>query len=307
MQGVATGFTIILVVIAAGFIAARTGVIDPSNRLVLNRVAFYVASPALLFSIVSRSDLDIMVSPVILVSTVTAVVMAALFVVLSRATAPGDLGTTTLGAASSGYSNINNIGLPVGMYVIGEISYVPPLIIVQVVIFAPIILAVLEAGRGSKRGAWVALSRAITNPIIIATGLGFIVALAGWQLPEIVTAPVEMIGGAAIPLVLLSFGASFHGQRLLERGTGLRMVLLASVLKTFVAPLVAWVIAGPVLGLDAHSVFAATVISALPTAQNMYNYAATYGKGEIVVRNIVFITTFASLPVIFLIALLLRA
>lgn len=307
MTGVLTGFAVILTVIVAGYIAARTGVVEGKNRLVLNRVAFYVASPALLFTIVAESDMRIMVSPVIVVSAITAITMAVLCVIGSRLFVKQDLATTTLGAASSGYSNVNNIGLPVGMYVIGEISYVPPLIILQVVFFAPIILAVLEATRGSKNGALMALTRAITNPIIIGTALGVLVSLLGWKVPEFIFAPFEMIGGAAIPLVLLSFGASFAGQRMLERGSGLRMAVMSSLLKVVVAPVLAWLLAGPIMGLDAHSVFAATVISALPTAQNMYNYAATYGKGEIVVRNIVFITTFASLPVILVIALLLAA
>lgn len=307
MTGVLTGFAVILTVIVAGYIAARTGVVSGKNRLVLNRVAFYVASPALLFTIVAESDMRIMVSPVIVVSAITAITMAVLCVIGSRLFVKQDLATTTLGAASSGYSNVNNIGLPVGMYVIGEISYVPPLIILQVVFFAPIILAVLETTRGSKNGALMALTRAVTNPIIIGTALGVLVSLLEWDVPEFIFAPFEMIGGAAIPLVLLSFGASFVGQRMLERGSGLRMAVMSSLLKVIVAPVFAWLLAGPIMGLDAHSVFAATVISALPTAQNMYNYAATYGKGEIVVRNIVFITTFASLPVILVVALLLAA
>ena len=305
MTGVLTGFTVILVVIAAGYFAALGGVVSGKNRLVLNRVAFYVASPALLFTIVAGSDLRIMVSPVILVSGAVAVIVAILFTVASRLFLRADLATTTLGAASSGYSNVNNIGLPVGMYVIGEISYVPPLIILQVVFFAPVILAVLEASRGSKNGALMALARAFTNPIIIGTALGVVVSLTEWPVPEVMMAPLDMIGGAAIPLVLLSFGASLHGQRLFERGSGLRLAALATLLKACVAPMLAWLIAGPFLGLDAHSVFAATIISALPTAQNMYNYAATYGRGELIVRNIVFATTTASLPVILVIALLL--
>ena len=305
MTGVLTGFSVILTVIAAGYFAALTGVVSGRNRLVLNRVAFYVASPALLFTIVAGSDMRIMVSPVIVVSAIVAVTVAVVFTVVSRLFVRADFATTTLGAASSGYSNVNNIGLPVGMYVIGEISYVPPLIIMQVVFFAPIILAVLEASRGSKNGALMALTRAMTNPIIIGTALGVVVSLTGWPVPEVVMAPLDMIGGAAIPLVLLSFGASLYGQRIFERGSGLRLAALSTLLKAVIAPALAWIIAGPILGLDAHSVFAATVISALPTAQNMYNYAATYGKGELVVRNIVFTTTFASLPVILVIALLL--
>lgn len=305
MSGVLTGFAVILTVIAAGYIAAATGVVGGHNRLVLNRVAFYVASPALLFTIVARSDLQVMISPVILIAGITAISAAVIYLVISRIWFRKDLATTTLLAASGGYSNINNIGLPVGMYVIGDIAYVPPLIIMQVVLFAPIILAILESTRGSKRGATVALTRAASNPIIIGTMLGLIVAWQEWEPPEFVMAPLDMLGGAAIPLVLLSFGASFHGQKMLERGTGLKMVLVASVLKTLIVPVLAWLIAGPLLGLPPREVFAATVIAALPTAQNMYNYAATYGKGEILVRNVVFITTFASLPVILVIALFL--
>lgn len=307
MQGALTGFAVILTVIAAGYIAARAGLVEGNNRLVLNRMAFFVASPALLFTIVARSDVGVLVSPVIGVSAVSAVIATACFVVLSRCMFPRDLATTTLAGAASGYANINNIGLPVGLYVIGEITYVPPLILLQVLIFAPIILVILESTRGSKRGFSLAFGRAATNPIIIGSLLGLVVALFGITPPEVVMAPLDMLGGAAIPMVLLAFGASFHGQELLKRGTGLREVFAASAIKSLLMPLIAWLIAGPVLGLDSHSVFAATVIAALPTAQNMYNYAATYQRSEIVVRNIVFLTTFASLPIILVITLLLKA
>src|SRR5699024_7775904 len=112
-------------------------------------------------------------------------------------------------------------------------------------------------------------------------------------------------GGAAIPLVLLAFGASFHGERLLERGSGIGQTWSATLLKAVATPVVAWLLAGPILGLSEHEVFSATVLAALPSAQNMYNYAANYGQGETAVRNVVFLTTFASVPVIFAIALLL--
>src|SRR5690606_19327644 len=161
----------------------------------------------------------IMVSPVIVVSAITAITMAVLCVIGSRLFVKQDLATTTLGAASSGYSNVNNIGLPGGMYVIGGISYVPPVIAWQRVFFAAFILGVLETTRGSKNGALMALTRAVTNPIIIGTALGVLASLLEWDVPEFIFAPFEMIGGAAIPLVLLSFGASFVGQRMLERGS----------------------------------------------------------------------------------------
>lgn len=154
------------------------------------------------------------------------------------------------------------------------------------------------------RGAAAALGRAASNPIIIASVLGLIFALFGWGVPDIVSAPLEMLGNAAIPMVLLSFGISLRGQRALQPGTGRGAVFAASALKLVLMPVIAWGLA-KAFGLADHEVFVATIIAALPTAQNIYNYAATYRQGETMVRDIVFLTTFASLPIIAAIAWLL--
>lgn len=306
MLGVLHGFAVILGVIGAGYLAAVFGIVKGEQRRVLNNMAFYVATPALLFGVLQRSDPGVLLSPVILVTGIAAVLVAALYVLISRLRFPGDLASTTLGATSSGYVNSNNLGLPVALYILGDAAYVAPLILVQVVVYAPVILAILETTRGNRRGAGVALGRAASNPIIIASALGFVFALLGIRTPEIALGPIEMLGGAAVPMVLLSFGVSLRGQRALQPGTGRAAVLTASLIKVLLMPLITWAICR-VLGLDPHATFVATTIAALPTAQNVYNYAATYRRAEIQVRDTVFITTFASLPVIALIAWLLAA
>ena len=57
-------------------------------------------------------------------------------------------------------------------------------------------------------------------------------------------------------------------------------------------------------GLDSQNLYAVVILAALPSAQNVYNFAATYGKGIVVARDTVFITTFTALPVMLTIALL---
>lgn len=305
MFGVLQGFALILGIIGAGYLAARFGVVEGEQRRVLNNVAFYVATPALLFSVLSRSDPSVILSPVILITSAAALIVAAGFVVVSRLWFRRDLAGTTLGATCAGYVNSNNLGLPVALYILGDAAYVAPLLLVQLVIFAPAILAILETTRGNQRGAMVALGRAAANPVIIGSVAGLVVALLAFPVPEIVLGPIDMLGGAAIPMVLLSFGMSLRGQRALQRGTGRAAVFVASGLKVIVMPLVAWVLA-IAFRLPPHEVFVATTIAALPTAQNVYNYAATYRRAETMVRDTVFLTTFASLPVIALISLLLR-
>ena len=57
MLGVLTGFAIILAVIFTGWILAVQGIIrSDRERLMFNKVAFYAATPALLFSSVATAD-----------------------------------------------------------------------------------------------------------------------------------------------------------------------------------------------------------------------------------------------------------
>ncbi|WP_241989043.1 AEC family transporter [Leucobacter luti] len=298
------GFALILGIIGAGYLAARFRVVEGEQRRVLNNVAFYVATPALLFTVLHDSDPSIIVSPVILITSSAALIVAGVFILVSRLGFRRDLAETTLGATCAGYVNSNNLGLPVAVYILGDAAYVAPLLLVQLVVFAPAVLAILETTRGNQRGALVALGRAASNPVIIASVAGLLFALFSLPVPALVLGPIDMLGSAAIPMVLLSFGMSLRGQRMLQAGTGRAAVFTASGLKVLAMPLVAWLLA-TAFGMPAHEVFVATTIAALPTAQNVYNYAATYRRGETLVRDTVFLTTFASLPVIALIAWLL--
>ena len=115
--------------------------------------------------------------------------------------------------------------------------------------------------------------------------------------------PLEILGGASIPMILMSFGASLRGGGVLAEGPDRPATITASALKLTFMPAAAWVL-GLLAGLDGTALYAAVILSALPTAQNVYNYTANYRAGETVARDTVFITTFASLPAMIAIALL---
>jgi len=199
MLGVLYGFAVILGIIGAGYLAAVGSVVKGDQRRVLNRMAFYVALPALLFDVLHDSDPAVLLSPVILITTIAAVAAAAIYVVASRLWFKQDLAATTLGATSSGYVNSNNLGLPVAIYILGDAAYVAPLILIQVAVYTPVVLAVLESTRGNRGGFLLALGRAARNPVIIASVLGFAVAMLGLEVPQIVLGPIEMLGAASAP------------------------------------------------------------------------------------------------------------
>lgn len=305
MEGVLNGFALIIVVVGAGYLTARAGIVQGDRRRVLNDVSFYVATPPLLFTMLSGSDPGILLSPVILVLALSAVLIAAGYIAVSLLWFKRDLATATLGATSAAYVNSNNLGLPIALYILGDVAYVAPLILVQQLVFSPVVLAILESSRGrGGRGVAKALGRTFRNPIILSCILGFVFATYEIPIPKIVYDPMAMVGAAAVPMILLSFGMSLHGQRVLEKGSDWVGVFVASALKMIAMPLVAWGFA-LAAGLGPHETLVAVVCAALPTAQMVYNYAVIYGRAEILVRDTVFVTTFGSLPVIALAAWLL--
>lgn len=305
MGGVLTGFGIIAFVILVGYIARRFGVGGPTAPFVLNRVAFFVTNPALLFVTLSHADLHVVFSTQLLVAASAAVVSGGIFLLLSRLFFRRPAPETTLGALGSGYVNANNIGLPVAVYVLGSASFVAPVLLLQLIVIAPIVLTILDVTSRGSVSVRSILTQPVRNPMIIASVLGIVVNAAGLPIPEGVFAPFELLGGAAVPLVLMAFGMSLHGSRPLQAGHGRVEIVTAVLLKSVVMPVVAFLVARFVFGLSGHTLFAAVALAALPTAQNVYNFAARYERGMKVARDIVLLTTVTAVPVLLVIAALL--
>ena len=205
------------------------------------------------------------------------------------------------GAAAASYYNSVNIGLPIATYVIGDATYAIPALVLQMAVLSPFIIAGLNAQGTSLQSIWRSVVSGVTAPVVLAAVAGFIVSAARWQVPEVVMKPLEILGGASIPMILMSFGASLKGDALLEEDR--LPTITATVLKLVGMPAIALAV-GAALGLDGAELYAALILAALPTAQNVYNYAATYEVGETVARDTVFLTTFLSLPAMLAIAAL---
>lgn len=305
MWGVIVGFAIITFVILVGFVVARLGIAGVHAEGVLNRAAFFVTMPALLFTVLAQADLTVIFSSFIVVALVSAVASAGIFVLVSRLFFRLPVADTVIGAMTSGYLNASNIGLPLAVYVLGDASYVAPVLLLQLLVFAPIILTVLDiASRGRASIAGI-ISQPVRNPMIIASFLGAIVSLTGVKLPEIVFEPFVLLGGAAVPMVLMAFGMSVHGSKPLRAGSGCRQIILASALKSVGMPVIAYLCARFLLGLEGQHLLAAVLLAALPSAQNAYNFASRYQRGLVLSRDTILVTTILAVPILVIIAALL--
>ena len=306
MIGVLQGFAVIGVLIAVGYVLARTDVLGDGARAVLSRFVFFVAAPSLLFTVVAGARTDVLFSPVLAVSAIAAVASAAVYAAVARLAWRRPLGPVTVGALSSGYVNANNIGLPVAVYVLGSPAYTAPVILLQLAVFAPVALVVLDAATSERRRTFGGtLLASLKNPLIVAALLGLVVAVAGVPVPALVLEPLKLLAGASVPLMLAGFGMSLYGAHPLGAGGERRDVLLASGLKLLLMPAVALATGALVFRLDPQQLHVAVVLAALPTAQNVHNYATRYGTGVVIARDTGLITTLGAVPVLLATSLLL--
>lgn len=304
MGNVLLGFSVILVVIAVGYVVGRIGLLGEHAPHVLARLAFFVLSPCLMFTIMAHADIHQLFSGALIASALAAAAAALGYVIIARLVFKRDLSALVVGALSAGYCNAGNIGLAVSAYVLGDAAYVAPVMVFQMLVFAPVALILLDtATRGYTSVAGVAV-QSVKNPMLVGALLGVLCALFELQIPAVVLDPFELIGAAAVPLMLLNFGISLHGQRVLQRGSAVADVLVASGFKLFVMPIAAWGIASW-LGLEGDLLRAIVVLAALPTAQNVFNYAQRYDSSVIVARDSITITTVASIPVLVVVSALL--
>ncbi|RSN51311.1 hypothetical protein DMH12_22530 [Streptomyces sp. WAC 04229] len=298
MQGVLTGFAVIAVVIAVGYVLGLRGHLGPQGREVLTKLAFHVASPALLFTTLATADLSVVFSSRLLVTALSTAAVAGAFVAVGVARRWG-VGRTTIGALCSGYVNSGNLGIPIAVYVLGDASLVAPVLLFQLVLVTPVAVTILDLSGGGARGPlWRRLLTPLRNPIALGSLAGVAVAASGLRVPDAVMDPVTLIGNMSVPAVLLAFGISLCGSTMPMRGTDREPVLLAVALKAVGQPAVAWALASGVFGLRGAQLLDVVVTSALPAAQNLYTYASTYGVGERLARDAILVSTVVSVPVL---------
>ncbi len=303
MQAALSGYLTIWSVIGVGWVVAHFRVLNEQHRKMLSRVAFTVASPVLLFSLVSRADLSHLFSATLVVSALAIVVSGLVYLAAARVLlGPGDLQGRVVGTLCSVYTNAGNLGLPVAAYVLGDMTWMAPILLIQVGVLQPLALALLDlaAARGEgRRLSWVRyLTLPLRNPITLGTLAGLGVNAFQLQLPAWTWPPIEMVGQLAVPSMLLAFGISLRLDPLPGRGAHAGELFLVTPIKVLLHPLIAFGLATAVFHLRLPDVLAVTVIAALPTAQNIYLIAGRYHVRTLLARDAIFISTIASIPVI---------
>ncbi|GIG27789.1 AEC family transporter [Cellulomonas marina] len=311
MGAVLAALGTIAAVIGVGALVGRLDVLGPHAPRVLARVVFAVATPCLMVSTLARADLHALLSRSAVAvwgSTALVALVAALVLRFALRRSAADV---TVGTLASSYVNAGNLGLPLAVYLLGTPLAVVPTLLFQLLVLAPVGFAVLDGARARalaadgavppRTGPLVLLRRTLSNPIIVGTLTGLVLAVLPWDLPDEVLAPFALVGQAAAPVALLTFGMTLSAPRGAGEGTPRADLALAVVLRSVVHPLLACGL-GTLVGLEGRDLLAVTAMASLPTAQNVLVYAVQYGRGQPLARDAGLVTTVLAVPVLLVVA-----
>lgn len=112
---------------------AHLHVIDNEGQRTLSAIAFFLASPALLFTVLQESDIARFFSGnlVAISAGVVCTLSATLVVGVLRR---DEWGRTVVAAMCSSYCNAANLGLPIAAYVLGNTALIASILFLQLLV-----------------------------------------------------------------------------------------------------------------------------------------------------------------------------
>ncbi|MDR1079136.1 MAG: AEC family transporter [Propionibacteriaceae bacterium] len=302
-----TGFITLALLIGVGWVLAATGVLSAGHRSMMMSLAFNVASPALMCTMVAHADLERVFAQSLVVSYSAMAVAALICLAVTALVWRRGLAASTLSVLLGCYPS-GNLGVPVAAYALGDVTWLAPIVLVQVIAIQPLVLALLDAGTASRRGiersGWRRLVMPVRNPMTVGVLVGLAINLSGLTIPPALADPLEQVAGATVPLMLLAFGASLKLDAGPRSTTDLVESWFLVAVKVLLQPVAAFALAR-LLGLDPGITYVVTLVACLPPAQSIFIFAGQYDVRVDFTRSTIFRSTAASAVVILVVASLL--
>ncbi len=285
-------------VMALGYGTRRLGWIRREEISTINKIAFRIFLPCLLYYNVYCSDLSGSFDPLLMAYAVGGVLLTfglSLGYTLLTEKLPERRGVMIQGMFRSNYVIM---GIPVATALLGadQLGTVSILIAVVVPLFNMLSVVVLEVFRGQKPKPLHILGQIAKNPLVIGSVLGILTLAAGIRLPHILEQTIQNISAIASPLQLFLLGAFFQFSGL---KTYRRELVTVSAAKLIVAPGL-FLGLGALLGFRGVAFVSLIGVFASPTAVNSFTMAQQMGGDAELAGDIVVTTSAVSILTMFL-------
>ena len=305
MLGALSGFAIVIIVIAVGFLVGRSGVLPAGAAYAVNMFVFWVSLPAMLLDFLSQADIAALFGVNLAVIAISTLATGLIGFLGYRFLAGRGVSDSLIAMLAVSYCNSSHLGIPLMTHLVDDPTASLPVILFQVGFYGPVSVLLLDmaAHKGGSHGVVREITLSVVkSPLIVASAVGIALGLirssTGWALPEVIAEPISILASTTVGAALVAFGISMAEVRILQRPESpVRSVFAGSVVKAIVAPLLAFIVARFLFGATGPQLLAMVLVAALPTAQNVFTYAQRYRTGEVLARDTGVVSTVLSVPV----------
>jgi len=234
----------VFIIIFLGLFAKQKRFITPEFLNQANRLVYYIAIPAMIFSSISKAalntqmNLEVIIITLVSVLTISAVAFGTAWFLKMAGSSKGTF------IQCSFHGNLGYIGLAVAFYYLGDSGFVKAAIIAGFVMILQNIMAVIvlqyHSGNNKDRpDIFDTLKKTMANPVILSALAGILFSLFNVPIPLILDRALDILRGMALPLALLIIGASLSFEKLKPRFLN---VMISCFLKVMVAPAIGFVL-----------------------------------------------------------------
>lgn len=288
-----------LAVVALGYWLKQRDFLPEAAWQALSPLCYWVLFPGLLFNLMSQVDLGT-VSLVPFLATIAggSVVIVIFALLAGRAIAMSGPSLSSLVQGSLRHNGFLALSILQGTFGVAALQ-LGAIAIAFLVSLSNIVsvIAVLMLGRatGQRDMKRAILAEIARNPLLGAMLIGTVVNILNIPVPAFISQLAALLGAGALPLLLLSIGASLKFSAIGGNVAPLGLALLA---KFLVFPL-ALVTIGLALGLSQIELAVLAAVGAAPTATSTYTLATELGGDARLMAEIVSLQTLgatASIP-----------
>ena len=238
----------VFALILLGYVAGKSGKLGMNASTELNRFVIWLALPAQLFHFASASSFESLWQPGFILAfglSALSIFMLTMFFAWYR---KASLAAASFAGLSACYSNTGYMGIPLCVLALGQAGFAPAVIATFIVFFLLALATIfIEISNAEHKQAheiiWSVIRSLFGNPLLVAPIAGLLWSASGWVLYNPLEQCIVFLAAAASPCALVSIGLF-----LMQKGkVTTHGAWSISLTKLIAQPLLAWIIAVPIL------------------------------------------------------------
>lgn len=282
------GNNILPIFLAAGtgYAAAKTLNVTPRP---ISQVAFYIFSPCLIFSLLTSNRLNGSAFARMAGFTLVSVVLLGLVAYVIGRLLQFDRRLLVAVLLTTMFSNAGNYGLSLNLFAFGDeaLAYASVYFVTMAILIYTIGVFIASLGSSSLGEAFLTLFKA---PVVYAVVLALLFTEFGLTLPLPLDRSVNLLGDAAIPVLMVLMGVQLGHAKWDGK---IRALTLTNILRLVIGPAFALALSW-FFGLQGPARQAGISESAMPTAVINTVLATEFNVEPSFVSTVVFVSTLLS-------------